>query len=288
MSVVHHRTIKVDGVETFYREAGPSNAPSLLLPHGYPSSSYQFRGLMLRLGGRYRLLAPDFPGSGYSATPADFAHDFDGYARFLARFADIMGANRFALYLHDFGSQIGLRLAIASPDRIRALIIQNGDIYEDQLGPNYEPLRAYWDDPTAARKAKLGEAISEAGYRKEFLNGSDQVADRISPDVWALHWALTTPRRKQIYLDVIAGLRDNRLWFPRYQAYLRTHQPSTLIVWGPNDDYMPKGAAQAYLRDLPAADLHFMEDGGHWLLETHLDEVAPLISDFLDRNLRPE
>jgi pimeloyl-ACP methyl ester carboxylesterase len=284
--VVHHLSVEVDAVETFYREAGPSDAPTVLLPHGYPCSSYEFRELMLRLSDRYRLLAPDFPGWGYSATPDDFVHDFDGYARFLGRFADSMSANRFALYLHDFGSQIGLRLAIAAPERIRALIIQNGDIYEDQLGPNYEELKAYWDDPTSERKAKLAQAISEAGYREEFLNGSDAVADRISPDLWALHWALTSPARKQIYLDVIAGLRENRLWFPRYQAYLREHQPPTLIVWGPNDGFMPKGAAQAYLRDLRAAELHFMEDGGHWLLETHLDEVALLIGDFLDRNLR--
>jgi pimeloyl-ACP methyl ester carboxylesterase len=239
---------------------------------------------MLRLCDRYHLLAPDFPGWGFSETSEAFPHDFDGYARFLGSFADKVGARRFALYLHDFGSQIGLRFAIACPERITALIIQNGDIYEDQLGPNYKPLVEYWDDPTAERKSQLAKAISEAGYRDEFLNGSDAVADRISPDLWTLHWALTTPARQQIYLGVIAGLRENRLWFPRYQAYLREHQPPTLIVWGPNDGFMPKGAAQAYLRDLPAAQLHFIEDGGHWLLETHLDQVARLMHEFLDRN----
>jgi pimeloyl-ACP methyl ester carboxylesterase len=284
--IVHHRVARVDGLATFYREGGPAGAPTLLLPHGYPCSSYAFRGLMARLCDRFHVVAPDFPGWGHSQTPDDFAHDFDGYARFLARFADTIGADRFALYLHDFGSQIGLRLAIASPGRIGALVIQNGDIYEDQLGPNYGPLKSYWNDPTPERKAGLGLAISEAGYREEFLNGSDAVADRLSPDLWTLHWALTSPRRKEIYLDVIAGLRENRTWFPCYQAYLRQHQPPTLIVWGPNDGYMPKGAALAYRRDLPAAELHFVEDGGHWLLETHLDEVSPLIRDFLDRTLR--
>lgn len=283
MAVVHHRTIDIDGTNVFYREAGPRNAPGLLLPHGYPCSSFEFRNLMARLGDRFRLLAPDFPGCGHSATPGDFAWDFDGYARFLDVFADRTGLERFALYLHDFGSQIGLRLAIARPDRIAALIIQNGDIYEDQLGPDYDGLKAYWDDPTPERKAKLGEAITLDGYRKEFLNGSDRVADRVSPDLWTLHWALTNARRKAIYLDLIAGLRENRDWFTRYQAWLRDHRPPTLILWGPNDGYMPEGAGRAYLRDLPDAELHLFDDGGHWLLETHLDEIEPLIRDFLGR-----
>lgn len=284
MAVVSHRRIDVDGVDIFYREAGPADAPTVLLPHGYPCSSYEFRGLMARLGDRWRLLAPDFPGSGYSGTPDGFAYDFDGYARFLERFADAVGAERFTLYLHDFGSQIGLRLAIRNPERIAALIVQNGDIYEDQLGPQYAGLKVYWENPTPERKATLGEAITEDGYREEFLNGSDgDVAARISPDLWTLHWALTTPRRKAIYLDLIAGLLENRDWFARYQAWLRDHQSPTLIIWGPQDGYMPVGAAKAWLRDLPDAELHLFDDGGHWLLETHLDQVVPLIGDFLTR-----
>lgn len=280
MTVVHHREIDVDGVRTFYREAGEPGAPAILLPHGYPCSSFEFRNLMARLGDCLHVLAPDFPGCGYSATPDDFAYDFDGYARFLVRFADAKAVSRFALYLHDFGSQIGLRLAIATPERILGLIIQNGDIYEDQLGPDYADLRAYWDEPTPERRAKLGDAISEEGYRKEFLNGSAHIAERLSPDLWTLHWSLTSARRKEIYLGLIAGLRENRAWFERYQAYLRQQQPPTLILWGPNDGYMPEGAARAYLRDVPDADVHVYADGGHWLLETHLDAVAPLVRDF--------
>lgn len=284
MTAVRHRTVTIDGVDVFYREAGPAGAPVVLLPHGYPCSSYEFRDLMPRLGDRWRVLAPDFPGCGYSGTPEDFAYDFDGYARFLGRFADVMGVDRFALYLHDFGSQIGLRLAIRRPDRIAALIVQNGDIYEDELGPQYDGLKAYWADPTPERRAQLGEAITEAGYREEFLNGSEgEVAERVSPDLWTLHWALTTPRRRAIHLEVIARLLENRDWFPRYQAYLRENRPPTLILWGPNDGYMPEGAARAYLRDLPQAELHLFDDGGHWLLETHLDQVVPLVRDFLAR-----
>jgi pimeloyl-ACP methyl ester carboxylesterase len=278
---MEHRYLDLADVRIFYREAGPQDAPVILLPHGYPCSSYQFRNLLPKLADRWRLLAPDFPGSGYSDTPRNFDYSFDGYAEFLDRFAAALGVERFALYLHDFGSQIGLRLAMLDPQRITALVIQNGDIYEDQLGPKYAPLEEYFRNPTAAGRAKLAEAVSEEGYREEFLNEvRPALAGRISPDLWKLHWALTTPRRREIYVSLIAGLRENLAWFPRYQSYLRTHQPPTLIVWGPQDGYMPEGAARAYLRDLPEAELHLL-DGGHWLLETHLDEVAMHMRAFL-------
>jgi pimeloyl-ACP methyl ester carboxylesterase len=259
--------------------------PVLLLPHGYPCSSYEFRNLMPLLADRWRLLAPDFPGCGYSDTPDTFAYDFDGYADFLDRFIARLGVTRFALYLHDFGSQIGLRLAIRRPDRIAALIIQNGDIYEDTLGPKYATLQAYFRDPTPERRAKLGDAVSEEGYRDEFLNDvRPELAARIPPDLWKLHWSLTTPRRREIIIGVIAGLRENLAWFPRYQRYLRENQPPTLIVWGPQDGFMPEPAARAYRRDLPKAELHLL-DGGHWLLETNLTEVAALTRDFLSRSI---
>ncbi|MBA2458263.1 MAG: alpha/beta fold hydrolase [Gemmatimonadales bacterium] len=238
---------------------------------------------MPRLADRWRLVAPDFPGCGYSDTPEGFAYDFDGYADFLDRFTEQLGLGRFALYLHDFGSQIGLRLAISRPERIAALIIQNGDIYEDQLGPKYAPLQDYFRNPTPEGRAKLREAVSEEGFREEFLNdvGEDQ-AERIPPDLWKLHWSLMTPRRKEIAVDIIAGPKENLAWFPRYQAYLREHLPPTLIIWGPRDGYMPEGSARAYLRDLPGAELHLL-DGGHWLLETNLDEAVGLSRDFLAR-----
>ncbi len=285
-TAVQHRSLNLDGTEVFLREAGPASAPALLLPHGYPCSSYEFRQLIPVLADRWRLIAPDFPGCGYSGTPDNFRYDFDGYADFLDRLMQRLEIPRFALYLHDFGSQIGLRLAIAQPQRITALIIQNGDIYEDALGPKYEPLQACFRHPTAEAKAKLAEAVSEEGFKEEFLNEvSPEVAARIPPDLWRLHWSLMTPRRKQIAVDVIAGLKENLDWFPRYQAYLREHQPPTLIVWGPKDGYMPEPSARAYLRDLPKAELHLLPDGGHWLLETHLDKVTQLMRDFLSRTL---
>jgi pimeloyl-ACP methyl ester carboxylesterase len=280
---VHHRRLELDGIEIFYREAGPADAPAVLLPHSYPCSSFEFRRYMPALADRWRLVAPDFPGAGYSATPEGFTYTFDGYADFLDRFATRLGLERFAIYLHDFGSQIGLRLAIRRPERIAALIIQNGDIYEDALGPRYAPLMEYWANPTDAGYRRIMDGITKEEFQREFLNEvrPDQ-AELIPPDLWELHWSLMTDQRKTVTADIIAGLKDNLAWFPRYQAYLRQHRPPTLIVWGPQDGYMPAEAARAYLRDLPDAELHLL-DGGHWLLETNLDEVVALSRNFLGR-----
>jgi pimeloyl-ACP methyl ester carboxylesterase len=287
---VKHRRIEIDGIGIFYREAGPQDAPVLLLPHGYPCSSFQFRNFMPSLADRWRTMAPDFPGFGYSDTPSRtrFAYTFEGYAEFLERFSATMGLARYALYLHDYGSQIGLRLAIRAPDRVAALIIQNGDIYEDQLGPKYEPLREYWSNPTAEGRERLAQAVSEEGFREEFINDLDErLIDRISPDLWKLSWPLLRQaRRREIMIGLMEGLQENLEWFPRYQAYLRQHQPPTLIAWGPQDGYMPEGAARAYLRDLPNAELHLL-DGGHWALETNLEEIVALVRDFLDRTHQP-
>lgn len=282
-TAVRHRRLDLDGVEVFYREAGPADAPAVLLPHGYPCSSYEFRALMPLLADRWRLVAPDFPGCGLSATPEGYPYTFDGHADFLGRFAARVGLERFVLWLHDFGSQVGLRLAIAEPHRIAALIIQNGDVYEDTLGPQYAELRRYWDDPSPENRARIDAGVTREGFRREFLNDvRPDLAELIPADLWELHWALMTERRRAIAGEVIAGLRENLAWFPRYQAWLREHRPPTLIVWGPQDGYMPEPSARAYLRDLPDAELHLL-DGGHWLLETNLDEVAPLVRDFLGR-----
>jgi pimeloyl-ACP methyl ester carboxylesterase len=281
---VRHRRVTIGDVDTFYREAGPEQAPVVLLPHGYPCSSYEFRNLMPRLADHWRLIAPDYPGAGHSGTPENFDYSFDGYAEFLDGFVTTLGLDRFALYLHDFGSPIGARLAIKAPERIVALIIQNGDIpYEDALGPKYAEIEETWTLPPSEMRAKLAEAINEETFRQEFLNAvRPELVDRIPPDLWTLHWSLMTPRRREIAVDLIAGLKENRTWFPRHRKYLAEHRPPTLIVWGPQDDYMPEASGRAYLRDLPDAELHML-DGGHWLLETNLDEVVPLIRDFLGR-----
>lgn len=286
LAPVAHRRIDIAGTDVFYRTAGPADAPVVLLPHGYPCSSYEFRHYIAALGDRWRLLAPDFPGCGYSGTPDDFDYTFDGYAGFLQAFLDRLDVDRCAIYLHDFGSQIGLRLAIRDPARIAACIIQNGDIYEDTLGPKYAALKRYWADPSPERYRELAAGVAREEFRAEFLNDvSPELAERIPPDLWELHWALMTPQRKAIATDLIAGLRENRAWFARYQAWLREHRPPTLIVWGPHDGYMPAASAQAYLRDLPDAELH-LTGGGHWLLETHLDEVVALSRAFLERRFQ--
>jgi pimeloyl-ACP methyl ester carboxylesterase len=281
---VKHRTIEIDGSGIFYREAGPEDAPVILLPHGYPSSSFQFRNLMPALADRWRLVAPDYLGFGYSNTPAGFAYNFDGYADMLDRFATRLGLRRYALYLHDYGSQIGLRLAIRAPERVAALIIQNGDIYEDALGPKYDGLKAYWAQPTPEGRRKLENAVSEEGFRDEFLNDvRPELAARIPPDLWKLSWPLMdTPKRRAISVGLMEGLKENLDWFPRYQAYLREHRPPTLVAWGPQDGYMPAESARAYLRDLPDAELHLL-DGGHWALETNLEDIVELARDFLGR-----
>jgi pimeloyl-ACP methyl ester carboxylesterase len=281
---VSHRDVTIDGIRIFYREAGPHDAPVVLLPHGYPCSSFEFRNFMLALADRWRLIAPDFPGFGCSDTPETFSYDFDGYTDVLEQFADALHLRRFAMYLHDYGSQIGLRLAMKAPQRISALIIQNGDIYEDELGPKYAGLTEYFANPTPKGRQVLIDAVSEEGFRDEFLNDvREELAERIPPDLWKLHWPLmNTPKRREIAVSLMEGLKENLEWFPRYQAYLREHQPQTLIVWGPQDGYMPEGSARAYLRDLPNAELHLV-DGGHWPLETNLDEIVALARTFLSR-----
>lgn len=281
---VRHRFTDVGGMRIFYREAGSVDAPVLLLPHGYPCSSFQYRRLMPALADRWHLVAPDYPGFGLSDTPpADaFGFDFDAYAGFLEAFCDKLGLVRYALYLHDYGSQIGLRLAIRRPGRVAAVIIQNGDIYEDTLGPKYRAIQEYWRDPSATHRAVLEEAVSEDGFRAEFVGEVPAAqATQIPPDLWKMHWPMMdTPPRRELSLKLMEGLKQNLEWFPRYQAYLREHQPPALIIWGPNDGYMPEPSARAYLRDIPKAEL-VLTDGGHWLLETHLEQVVPVIRRFL-------
>jgi len=281
---VAHRHLDVDGIRTFFREAGPPDAPVVLLPHGYPSSSFQFRHLMPALGDRWRLLAPDLPGFGYTRASADeFGYTFDAYAAFLERFVDLLRLRRYAIYLQDYGSQFGLRLAMSKPERVTALVIQNGDIYEDQHGPKYQPLKQMWADPNPQALAAVAEHVSEKGFRDEFVGEvPEAIADRISPDLWTLSWAQIGDTGRHNLVRLLADQRTTVQWFSRQQAFLREHRPPTLIVWGPHDGYMPEGAARAYLRDLPDAELHLL-DGGHWLLETHLDEVAALMRDFLGR-----
>ncbi len=288
-AVTHHR-IDVEGIDVFYRAAGAPEHPVVVLPHGYPCSSYQFRALMPRLADRWRLVAPDYPGFGYSARPdrSAYAYTFDAHAEFLQSFVRRLGLERYVVWCHDYGSQFGLRLAMSAPERVVGLIIQNGDIYPDEHGPKYAPLKGFWANPTPEGRAEIAGAVSEDGFRREFLGEVGQdVAARMPPDLWRLSWAqLGAEERRQHVVDLLADQGSTVPWFDRQQAYLREHRPPTLVVWGPQDGYMPEAAGRAYLRDLPDAELHVFPDAGHWALETHLDEIAPVVREFLER-IRP-
>jgi pimeloyl-ACP methyl ester carboxylesterase len=243
-----------------------------------------YRNLMAALGTRYRLIAPDLPGFGYSATPSpdDFGYTFDAYAQFLQDFVDALHLDRYVIWLHDYGSQFGFRLALHAPERVAGLVIQNGDIYEDAFGPKYDFLKESWNNPGAAARRNIAKHVTLDGFESEFRGElPDDVADRISPDLWTLHWSLmSTPERLANLIRLLEDQPSTLDWFPKEQAYLREHRPSTLIVWGPHDGYMPEKSALTYRRDLPDAPIHLL-DGGHWLLETHHDEVVPLVDEFL-------
>ena len=281
---IRHLRTTVDGVDTFYREAGPADAPVVLLPHGYPASSFVYRNLMAALGNRYRLVAPDLPGFGYSATPSpdDFGYTFDAYAGFLRSFVEALNLQRYVIWLHDYGSQFGFRLALSAPERVAGLVIQNGDIYEDAFGPKYDFLKESWQNRGPAARRNIAKHVTLDGFEGEFRGElPDDVADRISPDLWTLHWSLmSTPARIANLIRLLEDQPSTLGWFAMEQAYLREYQPPTLIVWGPHDGYMPEKSARAYRRDLPDAPIHLL-GGGHWLLETHLAEVVPLVEDFL-------
>ena len=240
---------------------------------------------MAALGDRWRLVAPDMPGFGYSATPSseEFAYTFDAYAGFLQSFVDAMDLSRYVVWLHDYGSQFGFRLALSAPQRIAGLIIQNGDIYADAWGPKYDFLKKLWENPGPAARRRIAEHVTLEGFESEFRGElPDDVADRISPDLWTLHWSLmSTPERLANLIHLLEDQPSTLDWFGKEQAYLREHKPPALIVWGPHDGYMPEESARAYHRDLPDAPLHLL-GGGHWLLETHLGEVVSLVDEFLN------
>lgn len=281
---VYHRRLDVDGVDTFYREAGPADALVLLAPHGYPASSYVYRNLAATLGSEFRVIAPDLPGFGYSATPSadEFDYTFAAYSAFLQSFVAALQLDRYAIWLHDYGSQFGFQLALSAPEKVAGLVIQNGDIYADAFGPKYDFLKKSWDNPGPRARRAIAQHVTEAGFRSEFAGELPaDVAGRISPDLWQLHWSLmSTPERVANLIRLLEDQPTTLDWFATEQAYLREHRPPVLIVWGTEDGYMPEPSARAYLRDVPDADLHLF-GGGHWLLETHLGDVVPLVRAFL-------
>jgi pimeloyl-ACP methyl ester carboxylesterase len=283
---VHYHTVKVDGIDIFYREAGPANAPVVLLLHGFPTSSHMFRNLIPALADRYHVIAPDYPGFGESAAPdhTTFAYTFAHYADLVDGLLGQLGATQYAMYVMDYGAPVGYRLALKHPERVTALIIQNGNAYEEGLKAFWDPIKAYWADGSAAHREALSVLVVPATTKFQYTDG---VADlsRIDPDNWSHDQALLDrPGNKDIQLDLFHDYGTNVPLYPQFQAFFRARKPPTLIVWGKNDKIFPADGASPYLRDLPDAELHLL-DTGHFALEDKLDVMAPLIHDFLDRKV---
>ncbi|MGH6910789.1 MAG: alpha/beta fold hydrolase [Phenylobacterium sp.] len=284
--VVRHHKVKIDGVDIFYREAGPADGPVVLLLHGFPTSSHMFRRLIPQLADRYRVIAPDYPGFGQSAAPDHkaFTYSFAHYADLMDGLMTQLGAARYAMYVMDYGAPVGYRLALKHPERVSALIIQNGNAYEEGLKAFWDPIKAYWADRSDANRQAIAGLVSPETTRFQYTDG---VADlsRVDPDNWVHDQALLDrPGNRDIQLDLFLDYGTNVPLYPEFQAYFRKHQPPAIIVWGENDKIFPVDGAYPYKRDLPKAEYHIL-DTGHFVLEDLFEVAAPLIREFLDRNV---
>ena len=286
---VAHNTIKVDGVDVFYREAGPKDAPVLLLLHGFPTSSHMYRNLIPQLADKYRVIAPDYPGFGQSGMPdrSKFAYTFDNYAQVVDKLIRQLGVNRYALYVMDYGAPVGFRLASKSPERITALIVQNGNAYNEGLEQFWDPIKAYWSTGGSTEREAIRWLTSLAATKWQYTNGVKD-ASLVSPDTWTMDQTfLDRPGNAEIQLDLFYDYRTNIPLYPQWQAYFRDHKPATLVVWGKNDAIFVAAGAAPYQRDIPNAEVHLF-DTGHFALETHSHEIAKLIREFLGRNLKSD
>ncbi len=286
-AVTHHRVARIDGVDIFYREAGPVDAPVIVLLHGFPSSSHMYRNLIPALSDRYRVIAPDYPGFGQSGTPdrAEFTYGFAHFAELMDGLLTQLGATRYALYVQDYGAPVGYRLALLHPERVSALVVQNGNAYEEGLREFWAPLKAYWADGSPVHREALRAGLTLAATRSQYVDGVRD-ASRIAPENWVYDQALLDrPGIDEIMLDLFKDYGSNVALYPRFQAFFRARRPPTLIVWGGNDAIFPAEGARPYLRDLPDAELHLL-DTGHFALEDQGAEIARLMRDFLGRRLK--
>jgi pimeloyl-ACP methyl ester carboxylesterase len=277
-----YRTIQVDGTEVFYREGGERAASTLLLLHGFPSSSAQYEQLMQRLEDRFHVIAPDYPGFGQSP-PLDGMTTFDRIADVIDGFTHAVGLERFSLYLFDFGAPVGFRLASRHPERVQGLVLQNGNAYEAGLGPSMQALKPYWADRSGTVDSIRGLLQLDA-TRSQYLDGAAD-ASTVNPDLWELDQRyLELPGRDRVMLDLLYDYQSNVQLYPRWHEYLRAAQPPALLPWGQNDRFFPPDGARAYLDDLPDAELHLL-DTGHFATATHTTEIAELIAAFLDKHV---
>jgi pimeloyl-ACP methyl ester carboxylesterase len=279
-----YKSVPIDGLKLFYREAGSPCAPALLLLHGFPTSSHMFRNLIPALADRYHVVAPDYPGFGYSDFPdrQRFRYGFASYAEIIDKFTQAIGLHRYALYIQDYGAPVGLRLALRAPERVTALIVQNGNAYEEGLSDAWNPIKDYWRDATPANRDKLRGFLTLDGTRTQYTAGlSDSQVELVSPDSWMLDWSLLSrPGNIDLQLDLLGDYQTNVALYPEFQAFFRERRPPALIVWGKGDPFFTVAGAQAYRRDLPNAELHLL-DAGHFALETHGAEIAAHIRRFL-------
>ena len=278
---VRYRTQQVGPVEVFYREAGAADAPVVLLLHGFPTSSHMFRELIPALADRYRVIAPDLPGFGLTKAPprGTFDYSFDSLAEVVEGFTDAVGLTRYALYIFDYGAPTGLRLAMAHPERVTAIVSQNGNAYVEGLSADWAPWQAYWAEPTEANRAKCRAALTDAAIRDQYTHGAP--ADRVGPDGYTLDQAyMHRPDAADIQLDLILSYRTNVALYPAFQAYFRAHQPRLLAIWGKNDGFFLPAGAEAFKRDLSKAEVRLL-DTGHFALETHHAEIAEHMRRFL-------
>lgn len=285
--VVFNRTATVNGLEIFYRESGPVDAPVVVLLHGFPSSSHMYRNLIPALADSYRVIAPDLPGFGLSAMPSreTFDYTFANFADIVDGLLEQLGAKRYALYVMDYGAPTGFRLALKHPERVTALITQNGNAYEDGLQAFWDPIKALWTDNSEAHRDALRPFMTLEITKFQYVDGvKDQ--SRLDPAAWLYDQIfLDRPGNVEIQLDLFYDYRNNVALYPEFQAFFRDSQVPTLIAWGANDSIFPAEGAKAFLRDLPNAELHLL-DSGHFAFEDKADEIVPLMRDFLGRNLK--
>jgi pimeloyl-ACP methyl ester carboxylesterase len=281
----YHQAV-VDGHRIFYREAGSKDRSTLLLLHGFPTSSHMFRNLIPALADRYHLVAPDLPGFGFSDAPdrKQFRYSFENLAKVIDRFAQTIGVDRYAIYVFDYGAPVGFRLALSHPERIRAIISQNGNAYEDGLSEGWNPIQKYWKEPTPENRAALREFLKPEATKWQYVHGV-QDATLVAPEAYELDSALLArPGNDEIQLDLFLDYASNVALYPQFQEYFRTKRVPLLAVWGKNDPFFLPPGAEAFKRDNPSAEVQFYNTG-HFALETHTQEIANAIRDFLGRKL---